>query len=80
MMRLQRASVINAGVLTWNKSQKVMRKGTKAQRWRPESEWLERPAPELTIVDSELWRRVQERRTATVYRSRFLGHARGLSR
>ena len=52
------------GVVVWNKSQKVMRRGTKAQRWRPENEWLERPAPELAIVDADLWQRVQERREA----------------
>ena len=51
-----------AGVVVWNKSQKITRRGTKAQRWRPETEWLERPAPELAIVDAELWQRVQARR------------------
>jgi site-specific DNA recombinase len=53
-----------SGVVVWNKSQKVMRRGTKAQRWRPENEWLERPAPELAIVDADLWQRVRERREA----------------
>src|SRR5262245_14122248 len=64
-----------AGVIVWNKSQKVMKKGTKAQRWRPESEWLERPAPKLAIVDSDLWQRVQERRMAmgTKYLRRMNG-------
>jgi site-specific DNA recombinase len=51
-----------AGVIVWNKSQKVMRKGTKGQRWRPEAEWLQRLAPELTIVDADLWQLVQTRR------------------
>jgi site-specific DNA recombinase len=52
------------GVVTWNKSQKITRRGTKAQRWRPESEWLRREVPELRIVDEELWQRVQARREA----------------
>jgi len=64
-----------AGVIVWNKSQKVMKKGTKAQRWRPESEWMERPAAELAIVDADLWQRVQDRRTAagTKYLRRMNG-------
>jgi site-specific DNA recombinase len=64
-----------AGVIVWNKSQKVMRRGTKAQRWRPETEWLERPAPELAVVDRDLWNRVQERRTtaASTYLRRMNG-------
>jgi site-specific DNA recombinase len=53
-----------AGVVVWNKSQKVMRRGT-AQRWRSQNEWLERPAPELAIVDTDLWQRVKARREAT---------------
>jgi DNA invertase Pin-like site-specific DNA recombinase len=53
-----------AGVLTWNRTQKVTRKGTKAQRKRAASEWMERPAPELAIVDAKLWQRVQARREA----------------
>lgn len=54
-----------AGVVTWNKSQKITRRGAKAQRWRPESEWLRREAPELRIVDEELWQRVHARREAS---------------
>ncbi len=51
-----------AGVLVWNKSQKVRRKGTKGQRKRDASEWLTRTMPELVIVDADLWQRVQARR------------------
>src|SRR5437867_61459 len=36
-----------AGVVVWNRSQKITRRGTKAQRQRPEAEWLRREAPEL---------------------------------
>ena len=53
-----------AGVLTWNRTQKVTRRGTKAQRTRAASEWIERPAPELALVDAELWQQVQARREA----------------
>jgi DNA invertase Pin-like site-specific DNA recombinase len=53
-----------AGVVVWNKSQKITRAGTKGQRWRQESEWLTRPMPELAIVDAELWQRVQARRAS----------------
>lgn len=50
-----------AGRMTWNRTQKITRRGTKGQRQRPEAEWLERPAPDLAIVESPLWRRVQTR-------------------
>jgi site-specific DNA recombinase len=43
------------GVITWNKSQKISRGGTKASRIRPESEWLTIDAPELRIVPEDLW-------------------------
>jgi site-specific DNA recombinase len=54
-----------AGTLTWNRTQKGTRRGTKSRRVRATAEWMERPAPELAIVDAELWSRVQARRTAT---------------
>jgi site-specific DNA recombinase len=50
------------GRIVWNRSQRIMRHGTRAQRWRPESEWLHREAPELRIVSPELWRLVAVRR------------------
>src|SRR5499426_840786 len=31
-----------AGRVVWNRSQKITRRGTKAQRWRPASEWMHR--------------------------------------
>ena len=49
------------GVVIWNKTQKITRRGTKGQRRRPEHEWLERPAPHLAIVDENLWQRVHAR-------------------
>lgn len=49
------------GEIVWNRSQKVVRAGTKKQRKRPESEWLTLPAPELRVVSEELWQRVKAR-------------------
>jgi site-specific DNA recombinase len=51
-----------AGRVVWNKSQKITRRGTKAQPLRPEAEWLTRQAPELAIVSEDLWRLVEQRR------------------
>jgi len=50
------------GVIVWNRSQKITRRGTKAQRSRPEADWLRREAPELRIVSEDLWRAVERRR------------------
>jgi len=47
------------GEVVWNRSQKIIRGGTKKQRKRPESEWLTLPAPELRIVSDDLWQRVK---------------------
>jgi site-specific DNA recombinase len=51
-----------AGVVVWNRSQKVTRRGTKTQRRRPVTEWLRRDAPELRIVSEALWGAVERRR------------------
>jgi site-specific DNA recombinase len=51
-----------AGVVVWNRSQKMTRRGTKTQRRRPATEWLRREAPELRIVSAALWRAVERRR------------------
>ena len=50
------------GRVVWNKSQKVTRRGTKASRIRPATEWLRREAPELRIVSEALWAAVEQRR------------------
>ena len=50
------------GVVVWDRSQKVIRRGTKGQRRRPENEWLKVEAPDLRIVDDGLWRAVEQRR------------------
>jgi site-specific DNA recombinase len=50
------------GIVIWNRSQKIIRRGTKAYRRRPETDWLRRDAPELRIVSEELWRAVERRR------------------
>src|SRR5215472_7683937 len=51
-----------AGRVVWNRSQKVTRRGTKAQRGRPATEWMQREAPELRIVSEVLWAAVEVRR------------------
>src|SRR5215468_4327865 len=59
------------GRVVWNRSQKITRQGTKAQRQRPATEWLEREAPDLRIVSEALWEAVERRRlrAATMYAS-----------
>src|SRR5262249_46166995 len=49
------------GEVIWNRSQRVMRAGTKKQRKRDESEWLRFEAPELQIIPDALWQRVKGR-------------------
>jgi site-specific DNA recombinase len=49
------------GEVIWNRSQKIMKSGTKSQRRRDQSEWITLSAPELRIVDDALWQRVKER-------------------
>jgi len=49
------------GEIVWNKSQKVVRGGTKKQRRRDESEWITLPAPDVEIVSPELAARVNAR-------------------
>ena len=49
------------GEIVWNKSQKVVRAGTKKQRRRDQSEWVTLPAPDLRIIPDELWQRVKAR-------------------
>jgi site-specific DNA recombinase len=47
------------GVVVWNRSQKVVRAGTKKQRKRDESEWIRVEAPDLRVVSEDLWQRVK---------------------
>ena len=56
------------GEVVWNRSQKIVRGGTKSQRKRDKAEWITLPAPELRIVSPEIARQVQERldRTAAL--------------
>src|SRR5262252_2277119 len=59
------------GRVVWNRSQKITRQGTKAQRQRPATEWLEREAQALRIVSEPLWEAVERRRrrAATMHAS-----------
>ena len=46
---------LHRGEIVWNRTKKRDSWGVKCQRSRPESEWLRVPAPDLRIVDEELW-------------------------
>lgn len=50
-----------AGVLVWNKWEKLYRRGTKVRRQRPETDWLRLEMSDLRIVDVRLWQDVQAR-------------------
>lgn len=60
------------GVIVWGKREKTYRGGTKVRVARPEADWVTLQAPELRIVDDELWAAVQ---TRTVGRERTTGTA-----
>jgi len=47
--------------IVWNRSQKIVRAGTKKQRRRDESEWIRREPPDLQIITEELSQRVKAR-------------------
>jgi len=55
------------GLVSWNRTQKVHKGGTKTQRRRPPDDLLTRQAPELRIVSDELWdaahRKLAQRQT-----------------
>jgi site-specific DNA recombinase len=53
------------GVIVWNRSQKIMRGGTRKQRKRPVSEWLRRPAEELRIISDTVWEAAHRRLART---------------
>jgi len=52
------------GVITWNRTQKIYRKGKKSRRRRDPREWLTIPAPELRIIDDDLWNAAHARLAA----------------
>ena len=53
------------GEIVWNRTKKRDTWGMKRQQQRPESEWLRVPAPELRIVDDQLWDAAHVRLAAT---------------
>jgi site-specific DNA recombinase len=57
------------GDVVWNRTQKRDRWGRKRYLDRPEGEWIQLEAPELRIVDEELWQAAHRRldRTREVY-------------
>ena len=61
------------GVVVWNKSRKRDRWGRVAPSGRPESEWLRREAPELRVVDEDVWAAAHARLAGL--RTRLAGRA-----
>jgi hypothetical protein len=53
------------GVIVWNQTRKRNAWGQVAQRARGTEEWITVPAPQLRIVDEELWTAVHERLAAS---------------
>jgi site-specific DNA recombinase len=49
------------GVLIWGKHEKTYKGGTKVRVTRPSSAWTRVEAPELRIIDDDLWQAVQAR-------------------
>jgi len=47
------------GILVWNRQEKTYRGGTKVRIARDSSEWITAEAPELKIIEDELWFRAQ---------------------
>jgi len=47
------------GILVWNTREKTYRGGTKVRIVRDASEWITAKAPELKIIDDDLWFRAQ---------------------
>jgi site-specific DNA recombinase len=72
--------LLSAGRVVRNKSQKITRRGTKAQRQRAEAEWLRREVPELRIVAEDLWRSVERRERAATSFPGFTRDGRHVSR
>lgn len=62
------------GVVVWNRTQKIVRRGAKGQRHRPAGEVLRVDAPALRIVSEDLWHTVHDRRVAAsaLYKPRGL--------
>lgn len=50
------------GILVWGKKEKTYRCGTKVRISRAENAWIRADAPELRIINDELWGAVQARR------------------
>jgi site-specific DNA recombinase len=49
------------GVITWNRTRRVDRGGTRKKIDRPRAEWIPFDAPELRIIDEALWSAVERR-------------------
>ena len=62
------------GMVVWNKTQAIMRHGTKTSRKRPEADWLRFDAPDLRIIPEDLWERVHRKIQQGPARLRTHGH------
>jgi site-specific DNA recombinase len=67
------------GLIVWNRRRKRDVLGRKKPALRPESEWVRVPAPQLRIVDDDLWRAAHTRLDTgrSVYLARTNGQAWG---
>jgi len=54
------------GIHRWNRTYRQIDPDTKreVERWRDQSEWIEKPMPHLRIVSDELWEQAHARRVA----------------
>jgi DNA invertase Pin-like site-specific DNA recombinase len=74
---------IYRGVVIWNRTQRIVRKGAKTSRVRPAAEWFRVDAPDLRIISEDLWAAAQaaRRRAFTGFPRRsdgtFLGRPAG---
>jgi site-specific DNA recombinase len=67
------------GLVVWNRTRKRDPWGRKRQRPRPDSEWMQRYAPELRIISEDLWSAVHARleNAREIYRRKTQGKAFG---
>ncbi|WP_240806612.1 recombinase family protein [Polyangium spumosum] len=64
------------GILVWNTREKTYKGGTKVRIARDPSEWIRAEAPQLRIVDDELWFAVQARAQTQEHRESRRGAGR----
>jgi len=65
-LRERVARELYKGVIVWNRTQRIVRGGTRGVKARPKSEWTTLEAPDLRIVSDELWTAAQSQRRAAL--------------